>query len=48
MACIKNANKKMEWSHIEPKGQWGDHNYMLHTPHMTRVKNIVVQQIITF
>jgi hypothetical protein len=48
MACIKNANKKMERSFIMPKGQWGDHNHMLHTPHMTQVRNIAIQPIITF
>jgi hypothetical protein len=30
------------------KGEWSDHNYMLHTTHMTRVGNIIVLPIITF
>jgi hypothetical protein len=45
MACKKKMETK---NNIRPKGQWSDHNYMLHTPHMTRVGNIVVLPIITF
>jgi hypothetical protein len=48
MACIKNANGKKSWSQIKPKGQLGDHNYMLHTPCMTRVRKIVFMPIIMF
>jgi hypothetical protein len=38
MAC----KQKVAWSHIKPKSQWNDHNYMLHTTRMTWIGNIVV------
>jgi len=48
MACKTKCKQKMAWSHIRPKGQWSDHNYMLHTPCTAWVGNIVVLPIITF
>jgi hypothetical protein len=45
MAC-KQECKQMAWNHIKPKGQWSDHNYMLHTPCMTQVGNIIIKPII--
>jgi hypothetical protein len=48
MSCIKMQKKKNARSHIRPKGYWNHQNYMLHTPHMTQVGNIVVLPIIAF
>jgi hypothetical protein len=48
MACKKKCKQKMAWSHIRPKGQWGYHHYMLQTPCVTQVGNIVVFPIIMF
>ncbi len=44
----KKCKQKMAWSHIKPKGQWSDHNYILHTPRMTQVGNTIVLPIISF
>jgi hypothetical protein len=46
MACKQKCKQKMAWSHIKPKGQCNDHNYLLHIPCMTRIRNIIVLLII--